>query len=145
MSIESAINAEEANATATQNAIPNVYDSNLNFQLTRARILTKLLTEEDKKLIANLIDQSKKVILHLDDLKALIAAMKDITPDRVNISVCETILTSCCKARVLPFKSITSINITDSEFTPADKITLTCIYHISLNTVYDEPFVKLNQ
>ena len=42
------------------------------------------LTVEDKKLIANLIDQSKKVILHLDDLKRLIAAMKDVTVDKTS-------------------------------------------------------------
>ena len=44
------------------------YNNNVNFQLTRARILTKVLTQEDKKLVANLIDQSGLVILHPEDL-----------------------------------------------------------------------------
>lgn len=137
-SIESA--EEQVSVPVT---ITNAYDNKLNFQLVRAKILTKLLTEEDKKLIANLIDQTKKVILHMNDLKELIAAMKDVTIDKVNISACETIITTCCKARVLPFKSVTSINITGADFTAEDRAVLSDIYHISLESVYDEPFVKL--
>lgn len=139
-SVESANEQQVAEQRAT---ISNPYDNNLEFQLVRSKILTKLLTEEDKRLIANLIDQSKKVILHMNDLKQLIAAMKSTVAENVNISACETIMTTCCKARVLPFKSITSINITGKDFTSEDRAILEDIYHISLRTVYDEPFVKL--
>ena len=134
---------QEAPVEVPEQHVVNPYDNKLNFQLVRSRILTKLLTEEDKKLIANLIDQSKKVILHMDALKELIAAMKDTVPENVNISACETIMTTCCKARVLPFKTVTSINITGKEFTSEDRNVLENLYHIALDTVYDEPFVKL--
>lgn len=121
------------------------YNNNVNFQLTRARILTKVLTQEDKKLVANLIDQSGLVILHPEDLQELIAAMKGVELDAVQISTRETIITQCCKARILPFKSITAIAINGTKLPLTDRQILTSIYHISLETVYDEPFKKLNK
>lgn len=110
---------------------------------TRAKILTRLLTIEDKKLIANLIDQKKKIILHPDDLKELIASMRDVTPDDVLISTRETIVSERCKARILPFKVITELNVKGGKLTTEEKALITNDWSISLDTVYDEPFKKL--
>lgn len=121
------------------NLITSPYDSDAHFQFVRARLLTHILTVDDKKLIANLIDQSKRVICHIDDLRELIAAFKHIDPSQVAFETRELIVTKWCKTRVLPFKKITKLDILSAE----EKNILENLYSISLDTVYEEPFKSI--
>lgn len=145
-SIDESTPAESKKKTKkSKKTLSSTYDENVEFQLTRARILTRVLTEEDKKLVANLIDQTGQVILHMSDLQELIGVMKNVDPEEVLIATRETIVTECCKARILPFKTITGITVAGSKLSSTDKQILSSLYHISLTTVYDEPFTKLNK
>ena len=136
------MSASSSDVTAnTEEMTEQHYDDNLQFQTVRANVLTRLLTREDKKLIANLIDQTGHVILHESDLKQIIAAMKNTTVDDIKFEIQETVVTTCLKRRVLPFKKIISF----SGLTERDKELLEARYHISVSTVYDEPFVHMEE
>jgi len=71
--------------------------------------------------------------------------MKEVDIDDVQIFTCETIITECCKSRILPFKKITAITINGKKLSDKDVSILESVYHISLETVYDEPFEKLDK
>ena len=116
------------------------YDTDIAFQRTLATILTRTLTVDDKKLIANLIDQTKHIILHTEDLRELISVMKKIPVEQVAIETRELVVTECCKSRILPFKKIVRCPV----LTEDDKRILQSAYAISVDTVYEEPFKSLN-
>lgn len=121
----------------------HIYD-NIEIYKKLVEILTSTLTSNDKKLIANIIDTTDKIILSASELCELIALT--LTTDEyevkaadVIISYHDDIITSCCKVHISPFKHILSIKINNQDFKTFQNEAynvLTDIFKISLNTVY---------
>lgn len=114
-------------------------------------ILVHLLTQDDKKLLVQLIDQSGKIILTGEDLCEVIvaaytAAGQTITKEQISIAYQDQIISSCLKIQISPFKRIMSIKVDGQDFTSfqheaASFITEEC--KISLTDVYIQPGTKL--
>lgn len=115
-------------------------ENNIDFLKKLNTILTNTLTCENRKLVANMIDSSGKVILTGQDLCELIAEMLNIDAKQVNISYVEgQIESSCFRIKIMPFKEILNIKIDNQDFRSSQNEAynvLTDIYKISLNTVY---------
>ena len=123
-------------------------DNNIEFHKKRAEILTNALCLNDKKLSANLIDRSGKVIISAQEFCELVAIMlsneeSQVNPSDINLTLQEEIISSCLKVNVSPFKRIASIKINNQDFQNVQKEaynTLTDTYKISVDTVYVVPF-----
>ena len=123
-------------------------ENNIEFHKKRAEILTNTLCIDDKKLLANLIDRSGKVIIAAQEFCELVAVMLSneelqINPSDINLTLQEEITASCLKVQISPFKQITSIKINNQDFHNVQNEaynTLTDTYKISVNTVYVVPF-----
>lgn len=115
-------------------------ENNIDFLKKLNTILTDTLTCENRKLVANMIDSSGKVILTGQDLCEIIAEMLNIDAKQVNISYVEgQIESSCFRIKILPFKEILNIKIDNQDFRSSQNEAynvLTDTYKISLNTVY---------
>lgn len=115
-------------------------ENNIDFLKKLNTILTNTLTCENRKLVANMIDSSGKVILTGQDLCEIIAEMLNIDAKQVNISYVEgQIESSCFRIKILPFKEILNIKIDNQDFRSSQNEAynvLTDTYKISLNTVY---------
>lgn len=123
-------------------------DNNIEFHKKRAEILTNALCLNDKKLSANLIDRSGKVIISAQEFCELVAIMlsneeSQVNPSDINLTLQEEIISSCLKVNVSPFKRIASIKINNQDFHNVQNEaynTLTDTYKISVDTVYVVPF-----
>ena len=85
-------------------------------------IFRGILTENDKQLITNILDSSKKVILTKDQLIELLVTVLsinsggvEVTSDDITIKYSVDILSTCLKVPVSPFKNIVSIKVFEQE------------------------------
>ena len=123
-------------------------EHNIEFHKKRADILTNALCMDDKKLSANLIDRSGKVIISAQELCELIAIMLSseelqVNPSDISLTLQEEIISSCLKVHISPFKRVSSIKINNQDFHNVQNEaynTLTDTYKISVDTVYVVPF-----
>lgn len=123
-------------------------DNNIEFHKKRAEVLTNALCLDNKKLIANLIDGSGKVIISAQEFCELVAIMLSneesrVNPSDISLTLQEEITSSCLKVNVSPFKGISSIKINNQDFYNVQNEaynTLTDTYKISVTTVYVPPF-----
>lgn len=123
-------------------------DNNIEFHKKRAEVLTNALCLNNKKLIANLIDGSGKVIISAQEFCELVAIMlsneeSQVNPSDISLTLQEEITSSCLKVNISPFKGISSIKINNQDFHNVQNEaynTLTDVYKISVNTVYVVPF-----
>ena len=126
-------------------------ENNLDFQKKLIDVLTHILCMDDKKLLANLIDTSGKIIVSGQDfceLIALVLSTEDfqVSPSDINLTLQEEYITSCLRVQVSPFKHITSIKINNQDFYNVQNEAynaLSDIYKISMNTVYVVPFTPI--
>jgi hypothetical protein len=125
-------------------------ENNIEFHRRHSEILTHTLCMDDKKLLANLIDTTGKVIISAQDLCELIALVLSddeftIRPSDVNLTLQEEYISTCLKVQVSPFKKIISIKINKQDFHNVQNEAynaLTDIYKISMDTVYVIPLSK---
>ena len=113
-------------------------------------IFREILTENDKQLITNILDSSKKVILTKDQLIELLVTVLsinsggvEVSSDDVTIKYSENILSTCLKASVLPFKNIVSIKVFEQELgqvQPDIYTALASTFKISLDTFHQPVF-----
>lgn len=126
-------------------------ENNIEFHKKRAEILTNALCLDNKKLAANLIDTSGKVIISAQEFCELVAVMLSneevqIKPSDISLTLQEEIVSSCLKVHISPFKRITSIKINNQDFHNVQNEaynTLTDTYKISVDTVYVVPFTSI--
>lgn len=86
----------------------------------RIRILMNIVCNDDKHLLANLLDRSGKVILSANDFASLVAIMlssggNEISTADVKLSYRDEYITSCLSVKLSPYKSITNIIIGDQD------------------------------
>lgn len=126
-------------------------ENNVEFHKKRAEILTNTLCIDDKKLLANLIDRSGKIIISAQEFCELVALMLSsdeiqVNPSDINLTLQEEYISSCLKVQVSPFKKIASIKINNQDFHNVQNEaynTLTDNYKISVDTVYVVPSVSI--
>lgn len=126
-------------------------ENNIEFHKKRADILTHALCLDDKKLMANLIDTTGKVIVSGQDFCELVALMLSsddvqVNPSDINLTLQEEVISTCLKVHVSPFKRITSIKINNQDFHNIQNEAynaLTDIYKISVDTVYVIPLTPI--
>lgn len=119
-------------------------DNNIEFIKKLNSILTSTLIDDNKKLLANILDDTGKIILSGQDLCELISVMlstdeMEITPSQINISYQENIISSCLKIKISPFKGIINIKVDNQDFHNVQNEAynvLTDKYKISLTSVY---------
>ena len=125
-------------------------ENNVEFQKKLIEILTKTLCMDDKRLLANLIDTSGKIIVSGQDFCELVALMLStedyqVRPSDINLTLQEEYISTCLKVQVSPFKAITSIKINNQDFYNVQNEAynaLSDIYKISLRCVYVVPLSK---
>lgn len=115
---------------------PNFYRNEIEFYKTLSSILSSILKDNNPKLIANLIDNSGKVILTGNQLVKIISLkiMKD--PSEVNIQYKDE--EPGCMAKVKFIKDIINIKINNESFSlkyNAEYNILKDDYNISLDRV----------
>ena len=108
------------------------------------KIFSKILCQNDKELIANILDRSGKIIINAEDFANLLAAMlsssgQEVKPTDIKINYKEEYITSCLKVRISPFKSVISITAGEQDL----KIhqfeaynVLTNDFNVSADTIY---------
>ena len=109
-------------------------------------IFREVLTENDKQLIINILDSSKKVILTKDQLIDLLVTVLSINSggvavswDDVTINYSEDILSTCLKVSASPFKNIVLIKVFEQELgqvQPGIYSALASTFKISIETFY---------
>lgn len=127
-------------------------ENNVEFHKKLIEILTNTLCMDDKKLLANLIDTSGKIIVSGQDFCELVALMLStedyqVRPSDINLTLQEEYISTCLKVQVSPLKAITSIKINNQDFYNVQNEAynaLTDIYKISLRMVYVVPLSKPN-
>lgn len=105
-----------------------------------------LLTENDAQLLANIVDQSGRIILTKDQLLSILTTIlsltgTDVTSDNITIKYSEDILSKCLKTSVSPFKTIVSIKVFEQELSqvqPEVCSAITSTFKISLDTFYEK-------
>ena len=113
-------------------------------------IFRKILTENDKQLITNILDSSKMVILTKDQLIELLTTVLNInsggvevSSDDITIKYSEDIISTCLKISVSPFKNIVSIKVFEQDLAqvqPDIYTALASTFKISLETFYQPVF-----
>ena len=113
-------------------------------------IFGEILTENDKQLITNILDTSKKIILTKDQLFDLLVTVLSInsggvavTSNDITIKYSKDILSACLKISVSPFKNIVSIKVFEQELgqgQPDIYSALASTFKISLETFYQPVF-----
>ena len=134
--------------------IPTVtYEEIAQSLVVRSKILEifrEILTENDKQLITNIFDSSKKVIITKDQLIELLVTVLsmnsggvEVSSDDITIKYSEDILSTCLKISVSPFKNIVSIKVFEQEpaqVQPDIYTALASTFKISLETFYQPVF-----
>lgn len=116
-------------------------------------ILREILIDNDRQLITNILDQSKKIILTQDQLKRILVGVLSInssgvtvTQDDIRIKYSEDVISSCLKTSISPFKSIISIKVFEQELGQVQSdvyMTLSTCFKISLETFYQPLSIKM--
>lgn len=107
-------------------------------------ILKEILIDNDRQLICNILDTSKKIILSYDQLIDLLLTVLNltgatITKDNIRIKFSEDIISQCLKTSVSPFKNIISIKVFEQELgqmQPEVYSAISSTFKISLETFY---------
>ena len=123
-------------------------ENNIEFHKKRAEVLTNALCMDDKKLLANLIDNTGKVIISAQEFCELVSIMLSNDDYQVNasdiaITFQEELITSCFKVHVTPYKRITAIKINNQDFHNVQNEAYNALsdkYRISVEQVYVVPF-----
>ena len=110
-------------------------------------IFREILTENDKQLITNILDSSKKVILTNIELLVTVLSINsggvEVSSDYITIKYSEDIISTCLKVSVSPFKNIVSIKVFEQELgqvQPDVYTALASTFKISLETFYQPVF-----
>ena len=109
-------------------------------------ILKEILIDNDRQLICNILDTSKKIILTHSQLVDLLATVLSIsgmtvTKEDIKIKFSEDIISQCLKTSVSPFKNIISIKTFEQELgqvQPDVYSALSSIFKISLEIFYSK-------
>lgn len=115
-------------------------------------VFREILIDNDKQLITNILDQSKKVILTQEQLVRILVGILSInssgaavTSNDIRIKYSEDIISSCLKTSVSPFKNIISIKVFEQELGQVQSevvSVLSTVFKISLETFYQP--LKIN-
>lgn len=126
-------------------------ENNIDFQIRIRQILTEIITQEDRKLLSNLIDQTKKTIVSIEQLKEIFALALSsssaefyVTPDDIVITAQGNVDVGCtvCKKviKIQPVQSIklsTEGKLQDMQYTQRELFdSLASEYGISTSRVY---------
>lgn len=117
---------------------------------TLIEIYTNMLINDNKYLLANIVDQSGKIILKADDFAKIVAVMlsadrdeeDEIKPGDVKLQYTEDILATCFKTTISPFKRVKSIVVNDQDMRIHQYEAygvLTNNFRISGDIIYIEP------
>lgn len=109
-------------------------------------ILKEILINNDRQLICNILDTSKKIILTQEQLIDLLLTVlsltgQSITKDNIRIKYSEDIVSQCLKTSISPFKNIISIKVFEQELSqtqPEIYSALSGTFKISLETFYQK-------
>ena len=120
--------------------------SSLDVHNTVNEVLRTILTENDPQLIANILDQSGRIILTKDQLISILTTILSltgttITSDNITIKYSEDILSKCLKTSISPFKSIVSIKVLEQDLSQVQAevcSVITSIFKISLDRFYEK-------
>jgi len=104
------------------------------------RLCINLLTVNDYKLLANIVDQSKRIIFCVNDLKILIAIFIGCEADDVTINLLPIDVSSGCLCKNIPsmYQDVENIKIKECDFKLMYNTafnTLKGIYHICMDRV----------
>ena len=142
------VNNQPVNRYAVMSKIPVLTNdeimNSIEVHLKVNDILKEILINNDKQLICNILDTSKKIILSQNQLLDLLltvlkCADASITKDSIRIKYSEDILSSCLKSSISPFKNIVSIKVLEQELSqtqPEIYAVLSGTMKISLDTFY---------
>ena len=114
---------------------PVLNGNELDLYKTIAKTYGQILKDNNPKLVANLIDQSGRVIVDAESLIRIVALVCQVVPESVNISY-EVKETGCC-GKLNPIKTIEAIKVGGLDF----KLT----YNEKYNMLTDEYSVSLRK
>ena len=114
---------------------PVLNGNELDLYKTIAKTYGQILKDNNPKLVANLIDQSGRVIVDAESLVRIVALVCQVVPESVNISY-EVKETGCC-GKLNPIKTIEAIKVGGLDF----KLT----YNEKYNMLTDEYSVSLRK
>ena len=114
---------------------PVLNGNELDLYKTIAKTYGQILKDNNPKLVANLIDQSGRVIVDAESLVRIVALVCQVVPESVNISY-EVKETGCC-GKLNPIKNIEAIKVGGLDF----KLT----YNEKYNMLTDEYSVSLRK
>ena len=114
---------------------PVLNGNELDLYKTIAKTYGQILKDNNPKLVANLIDQSGRVIVDAESLVRIVALVCQVVPESVNISY-EVKETGCC-GKLNPIKTIEAIKVAGLDF----KLT----YNEKYNMLTDEYSVSLRK
>ena len=114
---------------------PVLNGNELDLYKTIAKTYGQILKDNNPKLVANLIDQSGRVIVDAESLVRIVALVCQVVPESVNISY-EVKETGCC-GKFNPIKNIEAIKVAGLDF----KLT----YNEKYNMLTDEYSVSLRK
>ena len=127
-------NVVERNVTLTEEAQP-LNGNELDLYKTIAKTYGHILKDNNPKLVANLIDQSGRVIVDAESLIKIVALVCQVQPESINIEY-ELSGGGCC-AKINPIKRIEAIKVAGLDF----KLT----YNEKYNMLTDEYSVSLRK
>ena len=147
------VNYQPENRYVVTSKIPVLtYEEIMNSILVHNKlneILKEILINNDKQLICNILDTSKKIILTQSQLTDLLLTVlsctgQNITKDNIRIKYSEDIVSQCLKTSISPFKNIISIKVFEQELSQTQPELYSAIagaMKISLDTFY-QPVIK---
>ena len=124
----------ERDVTLTEEAQP-LNGNELDLYKTIAKTYGHILKDNNPKLVANLIDQSGRVIIDAESLIKIVALVCQVQPESINIEY-ELSGGGCC-AKINPIKRIEAIKVAGLDF----KLT----YNEKYNMLTDEYSVSLRK
>ena len=128
-------NVVERDVTLTDDNGQPLNGNELDLYKTIAKTYGHILKDNNPKLVANLIDQSGRVIIDAESLIKIVALVCQVQPESINIEY-ELSGGGCC-AKINPIKRIEAIKVAGLDF----KLT----YNEKYNMLTDEYSVSLRK
>ena len=128
-------NVVERDVTLTDENAQPLNGNELDLYKTIAKTYGHILKDNNPKLVANLIDQSGRVIIDAESLIKIVALVCQVQPESINIEY-ELSGGGCC-AKINPIKRIEAIKVAGLDF----KLT----YNEKYNMLTDEYSVSLRK
>ena len=128
-------NVVERDVTLTDDNGQPLNGNELDLYKTIAKTYGHILKDNNPKLVANLIDQSGRVIIDAESLIKIVALVCQVQPESINIEY-ELSGGGCC-AKINPIKRIEAIKVAGLDF----KLT----YNEKYNMLTDEYSVSLRR